>query len=116
MAGLLALLTTLSAGMVDYLTSLMSYGGKSKSLFDVIYDMFYDTILPLNGLLICLFVSYRWKNQKLNEELSIGNPKFSKTFLARYTHFSLGTFIPVIVAVIFIDTVARIYFDYHFFS
>ena len=115
-AGGLAILTTLSAGMVDYLTSLTSYGGKSKSLFDIIVDMFYDTILPLNGLLICLFVSYRWKSQNLNEELSIGNSEFSKTFLAKYTNFALGTFIPVIVAVIFIDTVARTYFGYHFFG
>jgi NSS family neurotransmitter:Na+ symporter len=61
-------------------------------------------------------VSYRWKSQNLNEELSIGNPEFSKTFLAKYTHVALGTFVPVIVAVIFIDTVARIYFDYHFFG
>jgi len=115
-AGLLAFLTILSAGMVDWLTSLTSYGGKSRSLFDLITDMFYDTILPLNGLLICLFVSYRWKSQKLNEELSIGNAEFSKTFLAKYTNFALGTFIPVFVAVIFIDTVARTYFGYNFFG
>ena len=115
-AGLLAFLTILYAGMVDWLTSLTSYGGKSRSLFDLITDMFYDTILPLNGLLICLFVSYRWKSQKLNEELSIGNAEFSKTFLAKYTNFALGTFIPVFVAVIFIDTVARTYFGYNFFG
>ncbi|NQY64924.1 MAG: sodium-dependent transporter [Alteromonadaceae bacterium] len=115
-AGLCALLTILSAGMVDFLTLLTSYGGKSKSLFDLITDMFYDTILPLNGLLICLFVSYRWKSQNLNEELSKGNPNFSKTFLAKYTNFALATIIPIVVAVIFIDTVARTYFGYNFFG
>jgi len=114
--GLLAALSALSFGMVGWLTSLTSYGGVSKSLFDIIYDMFYDTILPLNGLLICLFVSYRWKKHNLNKELSEGNPSFGNSILARYVDFSLGTFIPVIVAIIFITTVARIYFGYNVFG
>jgi len=114
--GLLAALSALSFGMVGWLTSLTSYGGVSKSLFDVIYDMFYDTILPLNGLLICLFVSYRWKKHNLNKELSEGNPSFGNSILAKYVDFSLGTFIPVIVAIIFITTVARIYFGYNVFG
>ncbi|TKB47137.1 sodium-dependent transporter [Thalassotalea mangrovi] len=108
--GILAALATLSFGMVDFLTSLTSYGGKSKSLFDVIYDIFYDTILPLNGLLICLFVSYRWKKHNLNAELSEGNPGFGQSLMAKYVDFSLGTFIPLILAIIFINTVAKIFF------
>ncbi|WP_068544751.1 sodium-dependent transporter [Thalassotalea crassostreae] len=114
--GLLAVLSTLSFGMVDWLTSLTSYGSGTKSLFDVIYDMFYDTILPLNGLLICLFVSFRWKKHNLNAELSEGNPSYGKSFLAKYVDFSLGTFIPFILAAIFINTVAKIYFGYDVFS
>ena len=114
--GLFAVLSTLSFGMVDWLTSLTSYGGKSKSLFDVIYDMFYDTILPLNGLLICLFVSFRWKKHNLNKELSEGNNTFGKSMLAKYVDFSLGTFIPVIIFIIFINTVAKIYFGYDIFG
>ena len=114
--GLFAVLSALSFGMVDWLTSLTSYGGKSKSLFDVIYDMFYDTILPLNGLLICLFVSFRWKKHNLNKELSEGNENFGKSMLAKYVDFSLGTFIPVIIFIIFINTVAKIYFGYDIFG
>jgi NSS family neurotransmitter:Na+ symporter len=82
----------------------------SKSLFDVIYDMFYDTILPLNGLLVCLFVSYRWKKHKLNEELSQGNPEYANSFTAKYVDISLSTVIPVVLIVIFANTVAKIYF------
>ncbi len=114
--GLIAALATLSFGMVDSLTNLTTYGSGNKGLFDVIYDMFYDTILPLNGLLICLFVSYRWKKHNLNEELSQGNEGFANTFLAKYVDFSLGTFIPFILAAIFINTVAKIYFGYDVFS
>ncbi|WOH39466.1 sodium-dependent transporter [Thalassotalea fonticola] len=114
--GLIAALATLSFGMVDALTNLTSYGSGNKGLFDVIYDMFYDTILPLNGLLICLFVSYRWKKHNLNAELSQGNEGFADTFLAKYVDFSLGTFIPFILAAIFINTVAKIYFGYDVFN
>ncbi|MDN3652002.1 sodium-dependent transporter [Thalassotalea ponticola] len=112
----LAVLSSLSFGLSDTLTNLVEYGGKNKSLFDLIIDMFYDTILPLNGLLICLFVTYRWKKHNLNLELSEGNKNFGKSFLAKYVDFSLGTFIPVILALIFINTVAKIYFGYNFFG
>jgi len=114
--GVLSVLSALSFGMIDYLTKLTSYGGQSKSLFDLIYDMFYDTILPFNGLMVCLLVSYRWKKHNLNAELSEGNPSFGKSILAKYVDFSLGTIIPVVVAAIFIITVARIYFGYNVFS
>jgi NSS family neurotransmitter:Na+ symporter len=78
--------------------------------------MFYDTILPLNGLLICLFVSYRWKKENLNKELSEGNPSFGQSILAKYVDFSLGTIIPAVVLVIFVTTVARIYFGINIFG
>ncbi|WP_371373700.1 sodium-dependent transporter [Thalassotalea aquiviva] len=112
-AGVLTVLCIISFGLVPWLTEFTSYGGgKTKSLFDVIYDIFYDTILPLNGLLLCLFVSYRWKKQNLHAELSAGNPGFANSFLAKYVDFSLGTIIPVVLLVIFINTVAKIYFGH----
>ncbi|TRX53956.1 sodium-dependent transporter [Thalassomonas sp. M1454] len=114
--GILAALSTLSFGLVSFLTELTTYGGATKSLFDVIYDMFYDTILPLNGLLICLFVSYRWKKHNLNAELSEGNPGFANTLMAKYVDISLGTFIPVVLVVILVNTVAKIYFGYSMFG
>jgi len=112
-AGMTAVCTALAAmsfGMVDPLTEFVSYAGGPKSLFDVIYDMFYDTILPLNGLLICLFVIYRWKRANFDAELERGNPDYKGTFLERYVNFSLGTFIPVILLLVFINTVALKYF------
>nr|WP_136252643.1 sodium-dependent transporter [Ningiella ruwaisensis] len=100
----------LSFGFVAFFTSFVSYAGADKSFFDVVYDVFYDTILPLNGLLICLFVIYRWKKLKFNEELDQGAPHFKHSILEKYVNISLGTFIPVILAVIFINTVALKYF------
>jgi len=108
--GLLTLIATASFGMVDMFTDFVGYGGKSKSFFDIIEDVFYQTILPLNGLLICLFVVWYWKQDKFNDSLSEGNTKFAGSLLQKYMNFSLKTFIPVILVVIFINTVLDIYF------
>lgn len=105
----------LSFGFVDFFTSFAHYAGAHKSFFDVVYDVFYDTILPLNGFLICIFVIYRWKRHNLNEALEEGAPNYKGSFFARYVNVSLGTFIPVILAVIFINTVCLKYFGYSLF-
>ena len=106
----LTLIAATSFGLVPFFTEFVSYADQSKSVFDVIYDIFYDTILPLNGLLICLFVGFRWKRARLTEELSDGNAAYAKSWLHSYVNFSITTFIPVILAVIFINTVATKYF------
>ena len=105
-----SLMSSFSFGFFEFFTSFVTYAGVDKSFFDVVYDVFYDTILPLNGLLICLFVSYRWKSKNFNRELEQGAPEFKKSFLERYVNFSIGTFIPIILAAIFINTVALKYF------
>jgi NSS family neurotransmitter:Na+ symporter len=104
-----SLMCAFSFGWFEFFTTFVNYGGVDKSFFDVVYDVFYDTILPLNGLLICLFVVYRWKKSAFNEELERGAPSFKDSFFERYVNFSLSTFIPVVLAVIFINTVALKY-------
>lgn len=106
----------LGFGRVGFLTEFLSYAGSDKSLFDVIYDIFYDTILPLNGLLVCLFVVYRWRKSNFNEELSQGDDSYSGSFTERYINFSLKTFIPVVLFLIFANTVATKYFGFSFFG
>jgi len=110
--GLFTVLCTLSFGMVEWLTSFMNYGGSSKSLFDLVYDVFYDTILPFNGLMVCLFVMYRWKKAKLSEELSQGCDTYIGSWTEKYVNFSLSTFIPVILLLIFVNTVSSKFFAY----
>jgi NSS family neurotransmitter:Na+ symporter len=114
--GILAVMATVSFGMVNFFTEFTSYAGQSKSFFDIIYDIFYDTILPLNGLLICLFVSYRWKKHALNEELSEGNSSYANSLLCKYVNFSLSSFIPLILLGIFCNTVADKFFNYNLFG
>ena len=106
----LAVVCALSFGRVEIFSNLLSYGGVNKSFFDVVYDIFYETILPLNGLLLCLFVIYRWKKHNFDAEISQGNASFAGSLLQKYVNFSLGTFIPFILAVIFVNTVSTIFF------
>lgn len=106
----LSVMCALSFGFVQFFTSFISYAGSEKSFFDLVYDVFYDTILPLNGFLICIFVIYKWKKTNFNAELDSGAPAFKKSLFERYVNFSVGTFIPVILLVIFINTVAQKYF------
>ena len=115
-AGVLTLFATTSFGMVSFFSEFTEYAGANKSFFDVIYDVFYDTILPLNGFLLCVFVSYRWKKSQLSTELSVGNDGYIGSWVEKYINFSLGTFIPAIVLAIFINTVAIKFFGYNLFG
>ena len=99
-----------SFGRIGIFSQFVEYAGISKSFFDVVIDIFYDTILPLNGFIICLFVITKWKKQKLNTELQKGDSRFKGSLLQRYVNFSLGTFIPVILFLIFINTLSIKFF------
>jgi len=115
-AGILTVFALVSYGMVDFFSNFMNYAGQNKPFFDVVVDVFYDTILPLNGFLLCVFVSYRWKKNNLSDELAIGNDNYKGSWVEKYVNFSLGTFIPVIVLGIFLNTVAQKFFAYSLFG
>ncbi|SEK95020.1 neurotransmitter:Na+ symporter, NSS family [Colwellia chukchiensis] len=115
-AGILTVFATLSFGMVSFFTEFTSYAGGVRSFFDVVYDIFYDTILPLNGFLLCVFVSYRWKRLQLSKEIALGNDSYQGSWMEKYINFSLSTFIPLIVFSIFINTVAQKFFGYNIFA
>ncbi|RUO19942.1 sodium-dependent transporter [Aliidiomarina iranensis] len=108
--GILTLIATASFGMVNFFTDFVSYGGGSRSVFDLIYDVFYDTVLPLNGLLICLFVVWHWRTKNLHDELNTGAVGYKDGLFQKYISFSLTTFIPIILAVVFVNTVLDIFF------
>ena len=111
-AGLLALFAipaTMSLGMSDFLTNFTSYGGVSKSFFDLVSDVFYETILPLVGFTVCIFCAYRWKASGLSSELSTGDESYEGSLLQKYINFSLGTIIPIVLLVVFLSTVSQIY-------
>ncbi|SDZ99827.1 sodium-dependent transporter [Microbulbifer marinus] len=111
----LAIACAMSFGMADWLTTFAPIAGKDVSFFDLVELIFYSTILPLNGLLVCLFVIYKWKRANYDRELQQGDPSFAGSLSQKYVNFSLGTFIPLILLVVFIITVADKYFGYSFF-
>ncbi|MCC2617864.1 sodium-dependent transporter [Aestuariibacter halophilus] len=113
---IMSIIASTSFGMIPAVTEFVSYAGATKSVFDVIVDVFYDTILPLNGLLICLFVIYRWKKANFNAELDKGAPSYKSSLFERYVDFALGTFIPLTLLVVFVNTVALKYFGQALFG
>lgn len=115
-AGVLTIFALVSYGMVDFFSNFTSYAGQTKPFFDVVVDVFYDTILPLNGFLLCIFVSYKWKKHQLSKELSEGNESYSGSLMEKYINFSLSTFVPAIVLFIFINTVAAKFFGQSIFG
>ncbi|MEJ2445006.1 MAG: sodium-dependent transporter [Exilibacterium sp.] len=114
--GFFTVLCAVSFGMVTFFTEFTGYAGQTKSFFDVVVDVFYDTILPLNGLFVCLFVIYRWKKHNFNSELENGDKAYRGTLLERYVDISLSTFIPVILLLIFLNTVASKFFGASLFG
>jgi len=118
-AGLMVIfviMATLSFGMSDFFTGFLHYGGIDKSFFDLIYDVFYETILPLIGFTVCLFVCYRWKKHKMHEEVALEDSHYAGGLLEKYIGISLGTFIPVILLAVFANNVSRIYFAHNLFG
>ena len=108
--GIFALACSLSFGRADSLTNLTHYAGLNKSLFDVIYDIFYDTILPLNGFIICIFVAYKWRMAAYKNELAIGDDNINASLFQKYCNFAIRTFIPLILLLVFLNTVAIKFF------
>jgi len=109
-AALLVIASMVSFGMVPFFTEFMNYGGSAKSFFDLVVDVFYETILPLNGFIVCLFVIYRWRRSNLDEELMVGDDAYNGSFTQRYVNFALGTFVPAILLFVFISTVLLKFF------
>lgn len=110
LSALLVVACIVSFGMVDSLTQFLNYGGKTNSFFDLVVDVFYETILPLNGFIVCIFVMYRWKRANMNGELEVGDEGHDNSFTKRYINLALGTFVPVILLFVFISTVLLKFF------
>ena len=107
---LFAVPATMSLGISDFFTNFTSYGGLPKSFFDLVSDVFYETILPFVGFTVCIFCAYRWKVSGLKSELVVGDDSYAGSMLEKYINFALGTIIPVVLLVVFISTVFQIYF------
>lgn len=100
----------LSFGTIGFFSELLTYNGSPHSLFEVISDIFYDTILPLNGFLICVLVTWHWRKANLDAELETGANNYRGSLLERYTSFALSVLIPIVLLFVFINTVLNKFF------
>jgi NSS family neurotransmitter:Na+ symporter len=100
-----------SLGISDFFTNFTSYGGLTKSFFDLVSDVFYETILPFVGFTVCIFCVYRWEVAGLSSELARGDSSYIGSKLEKYVNFSLASIIPFVLLLVFISTISQIYFQ-----
>ena len=112
---LIGIPSMLSQGAVEGLTNFVVYEGQMKTVFDVVFDIFSDTGLPLGGFLMSIFIARKWKLHNFNEELSVGYPSYLGSMLNKFLNFSISFFAPLFLGVMFITTVLQKFFGVSLF-
>ena len=108
----------LGNGYSNFFTNFITYFGADQStdFMTFITDLALNTFLPIGGFFIAIFAVYIWKRRKLFRELSYGNEKFLKSWIAKYVGFSLQYIAPVVLAITFVVTVLEIFFGISLFD
>ena len=97
----------LSLGAVDFLTNFLHYEGQNKSFFDMVFDVFSDTLLPLGGLLMSIFISRRWGMKNFDDEIESGNPSYKTSIWRTFLHITLKYVSPISLGIIFVITILQ---------
>jgi NSS family neurotransmitter:Na+ symporter len=84
-------------GMVPSLNKLSFYQGRDFLTF--VSDMC-DISLTIGGCLMCIFITYKWKIENMNEELSLGNPTYIGSFLQKYINFTITVVCPILLSIL----------------
>jgi NSS family neurotransmitter:Na+ symporter len=105
-------------GYSEFFSNFITYFGAEKptDFMTFITDLALNTLLPIGGFFISIFAVYIWKRRKLFRELSYGNEKFLKSWMARYVGFCLQYIAPVVLAITFVITVLEVFFGVHLFQ
>jgi NSS family neurotransmitter:Na+ symporter len=104
---LIGLPSMLSQGAVEGLSNFLHYEGQAKSFFDVVFDVFSDTGLPLGGLLMVIFITRKWGIDKFDEENASGNENYMTSLVRKFLHFSIRWVTPILLATIFVITILQ---------
>jgi NSS family neurotransmitter:Na+ symporter len=104
----------LGFGAVDMFTSFAEYEGASKSVMDVVQDVFYVVGLPLGGLLMSIFIARKWKIENMSEEVSKGNPGYKGSLLEKFITAMISYICPLVLSVMFILTILQKFFGINF--
>lgn len=87
----------MSQGMVPFLNKLMFYKGQDFLVF--VSDMC-DISLTVGGCLMCIFITYQWKINNMNDEVAQGNEGYHGSFLKKYLNFTIQYVCPVLLGVL----------------
>jgi NSS family neurotransmitter:Na+ symporter len=115
---LMGIPSMLANGYSDTLTNFITYVGASAptDFMTFVSDVASNTLLPLGGLLVSVFVIHIWSRRKMFRELSYGYEGFTQTFLAKYIAFSLKYIAPLVLGAIVIITVLETFFGVRLFQ
>src|SRR5690606_31887540 len=100
----------LGFGAVDMFTNFAQYEEASKSVMDVVQDVFYVVGLPLGGLLMSIFIARRWKIENMSDEVSHGNPSYKGSFLEKFITVMISYICPLVLGIMFILTMLQKFF------
>jgi len=104
---IIGLPSMLSQGAIGWLSNFLHYEGTNKAFFDVVFDVFSDTGLPLGGLLMMIFITRKWGINKFDEENVSGNPGFAKSMTRKFLHLSIVWVCPILLGLIFVVTIVQ---------
>lgn len=104
----------LGFGAVDLFTSFVHYEGASKSVMDVVQDVFYVIGLPLGGLLMSIFIARKWKIENMSEEVSKGYPGYIGSSLETFITVMISYICPLVLGIMFILTILQKFFGINF--
>ena len=115
---ILGIPSMLSQGEFLFFKNFITYLGSPEPIdfMSFVIHISNDTLLPLGGFLITVFVAYIWKKESLLEEISIGgNSNFKNSFLAKYISFSISFICPIILGLLFLITFLDKFFGINIF-
>lgn len=93
---------------------IINYGGKTQDFLTLVADAFSEVSLPLGGLLMSLFVAFRWKTANLSDEISKGNPSYKGSTLEKFINIAISYVCPIILGFIFISNLLEKFFGFSF--
>ncbi len=107
---ILGLPSMLSFGASEVFTKFIPYFGSSaevNNFFTVVEDIFLNVGLPFGGLMVSLFVAYRWRIFYFSREIGEGHPSFRGSWQEKFVTVMLGFISPLVVAAILIVTILQ---------
>ena len=102
----------LSQGLVPLLNKLPFYpfiGENKQDFLTFVADMC-DISLVVGGCLMCIFITRRWKIEKMHEEIEISDVGYSQSFLKKYLTVTITYIAPVLLGILSVLVILEKFF------